>query len=63
MPTEKNDAIKEELDEFAACVRNGTKPETDGYWAARNLAVIKAGVKSAKEGRAIEVEEILKSGE
>jgi predicted dehydrogenase len=61
--TEKNDAIREELDEFVACVRNGTKPETDGYWAARNLAVIKAGVKSAREGRAVDVAEILKSGE
>jgi predicted dehydrogenase len=61
--TEKNDAICEELDEFVACVRNCTKPETDGYWAARNLAVIKAGVKSAREGRAVDVSEILQSGE
>jgi predicted dehydrogenase len=61
--TERNDAIREELDEFASCVRNGGKPETDGYWAARNLAVIKAGVKSAREGRAIEVDAIMKSGE
>lgn len=60
---ENNDTIREEVDEFAACVRNKTKPETDGYWAARNLAVIKAGVRSAKEGRGIEVAEILKSGE
>ena len=37
--------------------------EDPGYWGARNLAVIKAGVKSAKEGHAIDVEEILKSGE
>ena len=36
--------IREELDEFAACVRNDTKPETDGWWASRNLAVIMAGV-------------------
>jgi predicted dehydrogenase len=60
---ENNDTIREEVDEFAACVRNKTKPETDGYWAARNLAVIKAGVRSAKEGRGIDVAEILKSGE
>lgn len=60
---EKNDAIKEELDEFVDCVRTGKKPETDGYWAARNLAVIKAGVRSAKEGRAVDVADILKSGE
>ncbi len=50
-----NDAIREELDEFAACVRSGTKPETDGWWAARNLAVIIAGIQSAREGRAVDV--------
>jgi predicted dehydrogenase len=61
--TEPNDAIREELDEFVECIRNGGKPETDGYWASRNLAVIKAGVRSAREGRAIDVAEILKSGE
>ncbi|MEP7031437.1 MAG: Gfo/Idh/MocA family oxidoreductase [Pseudolabrys sp.] len=61
--TEPNDAIREELDEFVACVRNGTQPETDGTWASRNLAVIKAGVRSAREGRAIDVDEIMKSGE
>ena len=57
------DTIRAELDEFAHCVRNGSKPETDGFWAARNLAVIKAGVRSAREGRAIEVAEILADGE
>lgn len=61
--TEQNDTIREELDEFAACVRNGSKPETDAHWASRNLAVIKAGVRSAREGRAVDVDEILKSGE
>ena len=60
---ENNDTIREEVDEWAACIRNKTKPETDGYWGARNLAVVKAGVRSAREGRAIDVAEILKSGE
>ena len=50
-----NDTIREELDEFAACIRNGAKPETDGWWAARNLAVVTAGIQSAREGRAIDV--------
>ena len=45
------------------CVRTGAKPETDGYWAARNLAVIKAGVRSAREGRTVEVTEVMASGE
>jgi predicted dehydrogenase len=61
--TAVNDTIREELEEFAHCVRNGTQPETDGYWAARNLAVIKAGVRSAREGRTVEVAEVLASGE
>ncbi|MBX9588265.1 MAG: Gfo/Idh/MocA family oxidoreductase [Hyphomonadaceae bacterium] len=61
--TEGNDTIREELEEFARCARDGGQPETDGYWAARNLAVIKAGAKSAREGRVVEVAEILASGE
>ncbi|MBV9954735.1 MAG: Gfo/Idh/MocA family oxidoreductase [Pseudolabrys sp.] len=61
--TEIGDTIREELDEFVDCIRDGKKPETDGYRASRNLAVIKAGVKSAREGRAVEVAEIMKSGE
>jgi predicted dehydrogenase len=50
-----NDAIREELDEFAACVRTGAKPETGGWWASRNLAVVMAGIQSAREGRAVDV--------
>jgi predicted dehydrogenase len=61
--TEKADTIREELEEFASCVKNGGAPETGGFWATRNLAVIKAGLKSAREGRVADVEEILKSGE
>jgi predicted dehydrogenase len=61
--TEKNDTIREELEEFARCARSGGQPETDGFWAARNLAVIKAGAKSAREGRMVEVAEVIASGE
>jgi predicted dehydrogenase len=50
-----SDTIREELDEFAACIRNGVKPETDGWWASRNLAVVMAGIQSAREGRAVDV--------
>ena len=59
----KNDTIREELEEFAHCIRTGTKPETDAWWGARNLAVVKAGIKSARERRVVEVQEILASGE
>ena len=60
---EKNDTIREELEEFARCVRNGGKPEADGEWATHNLAVVKAGIKSERESRVVEVAEILASGE
>jgi predicted dehydrogenase len=63
VPTEVNDTIREELEEFAHCVRTGTRPETDGHWAVRNLAVIKAGARSAREGHAVDVAEVLASGE
>ena len=61
--TERNDTIREQLEEFARCVRTGAKPETDGFWATRNLAVIKAGAKSAREGRTVDVAEVIASGE
>ncbi len=51
----QNDTIREELEEFAACIRTGAKPETDGWWASHNLAVIMAGIQSVREGRAIDV--------
>ena len=60
---EKTDDIRAELDEFAACIRDNKPPETDGFWASRNLAVIRAGVRSAQERREVEVAEILESGE
>jgi predicted dehydrogenase len=60
---EPDDTIREELEEFVRCIREGGRPETDGWWATRNLAVVRAGVKSAREGRAVEVAEIMASGE
>ena len=61
IPCDKNDTIVEELEEFAACVRGETAPEVGGQRATESLAVIRAGVKSAREGRAVDVAEILNS--
>lgn len=58
---QKNDTIVEELEEFAACIRDNTTPEIGGQRATESLAVIRAGAKSAVEGRAVEVAEILAS--
>ncbi len=56
---EKNDTIREELEEFADAVRGKGKPEMDGEAATRSLAVLRAGIKSARDGRRVEVAEIL----
>jgi predicted dehydrogenase len=55
----KNDPIVEELEEFAAAVRGDGEPEMDGEKSTASLAVLLAGIKSAREGRRVEVREIL----
>jgi predicted dehydrogenase len=56
----KNDAIVDELEEFARAVRGDGEPEMDGERSTRSLAVLLAGIRSAKEGRRVTVEEVLK---
>src|SRR5438132_8376793 len=55
----QNDPIVEELEEFARAVRGETEPEMDGEKSTASLAVILAGIKSAREGRRVEVKELL----
>ena len=59
VPFEKNDTFVEELEEFAKAVRGEGRPEVDGERATASLAVIRAGIVSAREGRRVEVAEIL----
>ena len=59
VPAEKNDTIVEELEEFARAVRGEAEPEMDGERSTASLAVILAGIRSAKEERRVEVKEIL----
>ncbi len=56
----KNDPIVEELEEFARAVRGDGEVEMDGERGTESLAVILAGIRSASEGRRVEVKEILK---
>jgi predicted dehydrogenase len=62
IPSPKNDAIVEELEEFAAAVRGKGEPEMNGERATASLAVIRAGVLSARERRRVEIAEILAAG-
>ena len=59
VPCPKNDPIVEELEEFAAAVRGDGQPDMDGEKSTASLAVLLAGIRSAKEGRRVEVKEIL----
>jgi len=59
VPCATNDTIVEELEEFAAAVRGEGTPEMGGEASTRSLAVLLAGVKSASEGRRVEVAELL----
>ncbi len=59
VPFTKNDTFVDELEEFAAAVRGKCVPETGGEYATRSLGVVRAGVLSAKEGRRVELSEIL----
>ena len=60
VPCPKNDPIAEELEEFARAARGDGEPEMDGERSTRSLAVILAGIRSAREGRRVEVAEILR---
>jgi predicted dehydrogenase len=61
VPCAKNDTFVEELEEFAAAVRGNGTPEMDGARATASLAVVLAGIRSAREGRRVEVAEVLQS--
>ena len=61
VPCASNDTFVEELEEFAAAARGSGKPEMSGESATASLAVIRAGIQSAREGRRIEVADILQN--
>ena len=61
IPCGKIDTLVEELEEFAACIRGTATPEVGARRATESLAVIHAGIRSAAEGRPVEVAEIMDS--
>jgi predicted dehydrogenase len=54
-----SDPIRDELEEFAAAVRGEGEPEMNGEKGTTSLAVVLAGIQSAREGRRVEVAEVL----
>jgi predicted dehydrogenase len=60
VPVRKNDPLVEELEEFARAARGDGEAEMDGERSTRSLAVLLAGIKAAREGRRVEVQEVLR---
>ncbi len=54
-----NDPIADELEEFAAAVRGQGEVEMNGEKGTASLAVVLAGIQSAREGRRVEIAEVL----
>jgi predicted dehydrogenase len=54
-----NDTLVEQLEEFAAAIRGEGQIEVGGEGATRSLAVVQAGILSARQGRQIEVAAVL----
>ena len=61
VPCANNDTFVEELEEFAAAARGSGKPEVGGDYATVSLAVVRAGILSAREGRRVEVAQIMRN--
>jgi predicted dehydrogenase len=58
-----SDPIASELAEFARAVRGDGEPEMNGERGTTSLAVVLAGIKSAREGRTVAVAEVLEERE
>ena len=62
VPSADTDTLVEQLEEFAAAIRGDGQVEVGGEYATRSLAVVRAGILSAQQGRQIEVAEVLNDG-
>ncbi|MFQ5691888.1 MAG: Gfo/Idh/MocA family protein [Nitrospinota bacterium] len=56
---ENVDIILEEMEEFGRCVREGGRPEVSGEEGIRAIAAVEAIVRSATEGRTVDLAELL----
>jgi predicted dehydrogenase len=58
MPVETLDTVRDQLEEFAACVRSASTPEVSGRQALEVVAVLEGLVDSVASGRAIDLDEV-----
>ncbi|MFQ5692122.1 MAG: Gfo/Idh/MocA family protein [Nitrospinota bacterium] len=56
----RGDVLREELEEFGRCVREGGRPEVGGREGLAALGVVLAAFRSAREGRVIDFREFIR---
>jgi predicted dehydrogenase len=61
IPLGQGDMFREQLDEFADCVRGKKQPEVGGKEATAALAVIYAALRSAATGRTVAINEVMEN--
>ena len=57
-PIETLDTVRDELEEFARCVRDGAEPETGGPDALEVVAVLEGIVESAQSGTVVDLDDV-----
>jgi predicted dehydrogenase len=57
--TQRGDSLAEEIDEFASCIQEGSRPEVTGEEGLAALAVIEAILRSAESGLPIQVKDLV----
>ncbi|MPZ88461.1 MAG: hypothetical protein GEU81_10375 [Nitriliruptorales bacterium] len=62
VPVDVLDTVRDELEEFARCIRDGERPETGGAEGLEAVAVFEALVESAASRRVVELDEIRSRG-
>jgi predicted dehydrogenase len=58
IPLEQGDAFREQLEEFAECVRGHRPPEVGGREAIAALAIVYAALRSAESGRTVAIRDV-----
>ena len=57
-PVETLDTIRDELEEFARCIRNGERPEVGGEEALEVIVVLEGMLESVRDARVVDLDEI-----
>jgi predicted dehydrogenase len=62
IPLGQGDMFREELEEFAECIREKKRPEVGGPEAIAALTVVHAAIRSAETGRSVTIKEVMEEG-